>query len=65
MPQLETDTTIYGLKLISLASAEDSRRASKFIQFYDVNKPKMATKMLTKSAKEATEIHYLTPKLKY
>ncbi len=65
MPHLETDTTIYGLKLISLASAEDSRRASKFIQFYDVNKPKMATKMLTKSGKEATEIHYLTPKLKY
>ena len=50
---------------MNLASAEDFWRALNFLQFYGVDKPKMATKMLIQSAKKATEIHYLTSKLKY
>ena len=48
-----------------LAGAEDFWRAFNVPQFYDVNKPKMATKMVSQIARKATEIHYLTPEVKY
>ena len=60
---LGTDAAFHNPKLIELRNAESFSLNA--LQFCDVNRRKMAIRMLTQSAENAPEIHSLAPGVEY